>query len=718
MFVLLQLLLACRTSTSDVDKVTVTDEDADGISLEDGDCNDNDATVYPGADEECDGVDNNCDGEIDEGLLTDFYEDVDGDGFGMDSSLLAACEVPDGYVEVMGDCDDADATVNPDATEECDDIDNNCNGLIDDADPAVVGTNTLYLDYDGDGYGNAEFVGAFCGQPEQYVENDLDCDDLNALISPEGVEVCDEVDNNCDGLIDDADIAIQYTEEDNWYADLDMDGYGDATNFTQSCVVPPGSADNNEDCDDNNSDINPSMDELCDTIDNDCDALVDDADSGVVFGPTDLWYVDADNDGYGNANISTSACVQPSGFVADGSDCDDLNSLNNPMGTEVCDGVDNNCDTLVDDADSGVVFGPTDLWYIDSDADGFGSANTTSESCLQPVGYVDNIDDCDDSDAGTSPLTQWYADMDMDGFGDVNDVLTSCEQPMGYILDDQDCDDTSDQSNPVMAEMCGNGVDNNCDGDLSAATCDTAQTLGMWASFEANGDEESFFGKQVRPTGNVVSGVSNTIAISANRANSNGFVDNGAVYFYDASNMVGGTVATTDAVASIHGSVADDIFGTIVAAIDPALGASSSDVNGDGIADIAISATLSDTNGNKSGSVYIFHGGFSGALDAETDADAILIGEGANDQAGLDLSFIDANADGNADLLIGAPNNSTVASLAGAAYLVYGPISSGTIDSQAAVSFYGDSASDYAGSAVLNTGDINGDGLDDFAIAA
>ena len=715
MFLMLQLLLACKTDTTD-EKVVITDVDADGVSLEEGDCDDADASVYPGADELCDGIDNNCDGETDEGLLSDYYPDADGDGFGLEAAAESACAAPEGYVATAGDCDDADAAVNPDAAEVCDDIDNNCNALIDDADPLVTGPNEYYLDYDGDGYGNADFIGMFCGQPEDYVESAGDCDDLNAAINPDAAEVCDGVDNNCDTLVDDADTAIQYSPEDEWYADVDMDGYGDSAAVTQACTAPEGSVDNSEDCDDSNSAINPSVDEVCDGVDNDCDSLIDDADTVVVYTSDDFWYVDADTDGYGNANISIEACDQPSGFVEDNTDCDDVNALNNPMGTEVCDGIDNNCDTLVDDADPTVVFDGDDVWYADTDTDGYGDANSILESCVQPTGYVDNTDDCDDTDANTNPATEWYADVDLDGFGDAGDAQVSCTQPSGYVLDDQDCDDADAQSNPIMAEICGDGVDNNCDGDTTAATCDVTQTLADWAVFSASGDDASFFGRQVRAGGSVISG-GDSVVVSANRADTNGFNDNGAVYFYDITQL-SGTGDPSTATASIHGSVAGDMFGTIVAGMDPLVGVSSADVNGDGVADLAVSATQADINGNKSGSVYIFHGGFTGDLDADTQADAILLGETNANQAGFDMSFIDANGDGNTDLLVGAPYNSTSANFGGAAYLVHGPMTSGNLDTQAAAVFYGTNASDYAGLALVNAGDMDGDGLDDFAISS
>ena len=106
------------------------DADGDGFSeLED--CNDDDAAIYPGADEVCDGVDNNCDDEIDEASATDagtWYADADGDGYGSSSSTSESCMPYDGYVADSTDCNDGDSSVNPGATEECDSIDHDCDG--------------------------------------------------------------------------------------------------------------------------------------------------------------------------------------------------------------------------------------------------------------------------------------------------------------------------------------------------------------------------------------------------------------------------------------------------------------------------------------------------------------------------------------------------------------------------------------------------------------
>src|SRR3989344_4958983 len=171
-----------------------------------------------------------------------FYRDFDGDGYGHQDSLIELCSSssspPSGYATNNLDFNDNNASINPDAVEICDSIDNNCNGQIDEG-----VKNTYYLDYDGDGYGNPSNSTQACSLPPGYVTNNLDCDDNNNLIHPTAIEICDSIDNNCNGQIDEG---VKNT----YYLDYDGDGYGNSNNTIQACSLPSGYVTNNLDCND------------------------------------------------------------------------------------------------------------------------------------------------------------------------------------------------------------------------------------------------------------------------------------------------------------------------------------------------------------------------------------------------------------------------------------------------------------------------------------
>jgi hypothetical protein len=299
------------------------DLDNDGFSVDDGDCDDNDNTVYPGAPELCDGKDNDCDGQTDEGVKVTFYKDNDGDGHGSaGSGTILACTPPAGYVSNSNDCNDNDNTVHPGAMEICDGKDNDCDGQTDEG---------LSTDGDGDGH----YTLGSCLSPAD------DCNDADNKVYPGAPELCDGKDNDCDGFIDEG---VTTT----FYRDFDGDGYGNAGSGTYvGCSQPAGYVSSNTDCNDNDNSTYPGATEVCDGKDNDCDGSVDE---GVKV----TFYKDNDGDSHGSAGSGAIlACTPPTGYVANNTDCNDNDNTIYAGAPELCDGKDNNCNG-VDDVGEGI----------------------------------------------------------------------------------------------------------------------------------------------------------------------------------------------------------------------------------------------------------------------------------------------------------------------------------------------------------------------------
>ena len=375
---MLYLLLGCGESEKiePVEEVIViADADGDGY-FEDEDCDDNNSSVNADSIEICDGIDNNCDGETDEGVLSIFYVDSDGDGFGNPNINIEECEGSAGFVGNASDCDDSNAESFPGATEICDELDNDCNGEIDDG----IG-QTFYVDSDNDGFGNEPIE--TCQLREGISSLDGDCDDSNPNISPVSEEICDNIDNDCNELIDDTALVT-------FFADNDADGFGDIENTLDACEQPEGYVSNSTDCNDSDSESFLGSIEVCDGADNDCNNIVDDNPINPL-----TWYVDSDGDGYGNPDLSSESCEAPTEFYVDNDlDCDDQRSESSLDGSEVCNGLDDNCDGVIDDESAY----DTTIWFLDSDGDGFGTELVTMNACDQPLGYTGDSSDCNDND--------------------------------------------------------------------------------------------------------------------------------------------------------------------------------------------------------------------------------------------------------------------------------------------------------------------------------
>jgi hypothetical protein len=350
-----------------------------------------------------------------------------------------------------------------------------------------------------------------------------DCDDNDAAVHPDAVEVCDGIDNDCDALIDDADDSVDTSTGVGSYLDADADTYGAGEEIWACEAV---GVDNPDDCDDADALQFPGADEVCNGEDDDCDGVIDEEavdfatfyadadedgygdpavseqacepssgfvdddqdcdDTDALIHPDSVWYADADADGYGDPDRSFTQCEQPSGTVTDATDCDDSDVDAFPGADEYCDGHDDDCDGDIDEDEALDVA----TWYADTDTDGFGDPSSTDIDCDQPSGFVSDATDCDDSDKSTHPdadeycdghdddcdgdvdeddaldAATWYADTDGDGYGDSSSTTLACDRPSGYLADNNDCDDTDADIHPGATELC-NGVDDDCDSSTS-----------------------------------------------------------------------------------------------------------------------------------------------------------------------------------------------------------------------------------------------------------
>ena len=292
---------ACRAPAKD-DQWTVVDTgalatnaDADGDGLTGSDdCDELDPSIYVGAEEVCDGVDNDCDGLIDEGVMQTWYADADADGFGDPTAVVEACEPFGGVSSNASDCDDTDPSIYPGAPEQCNELDDDCDGTVDED-----LYQTFYADSDGDGFGDVSQTVEDCAMPSGYIDNPDDCNDTDAAVHPDALEICNSIDDDCDTLMDDDDPSLDRATASTWYTDADLDGYGDASSTTLACSEPSGAVADDTDCDDTLASVNPGATEACNGIDDDCSGslswLEDDGDSNSLYACEEVVWLRTDS---------------------------------------------------------------------------------------------------------------------------------------------------------------------------------------------------------------------------------------------------------------------------------------------------------------------------------------------------------------------------------------------------------------------------------------
>ena len=408
----------------DLTVVTSTDGDGDGYTLAD-DCDDDNASINPGAAEVCNGADDDCDGDVDEGFAS------------ADCSFV--CEAEGAAWDDDACCGDDPLEGSPFEQEElsCEDgNDNDCDGLIDIEDPDC---ESACADSDGDGF---FAIGPGCPEGD-------DCDDSNATINPGADEICeDDMDNDCDDLVDSDDPECQGD-----CIDSDGDGY-----FSNTPECPSG-----DDCDDSNSSINPGTPEVCNGADDDCDGDTDE--NGTMICDDGLFCNGAETCGgesgcQAGTPVNCSQYSHPEIAQCDHDDnpftwdqsssftsvCDEeMDSCTMSEFTHTCD-IENCGAQCVDEYDCNA----TDCSSRDGCYNGtyreYNPVLSVCEGCVCQAGT------CDD-------YSEVITDLDGDGY----DV--EC---------DNDCDDSDAEMFPGNLEVL-DGKDNDCDGmvDENLTECET-----------------------------------------------------------------------------------------------------------------------------------------------------------------------------------------------------------------------------------------------------
>ncbi|MEL6342951.1 MAG: MopE-related protein [Myxococcota bacterium] len=593
---------------------------------------------------------------------------------------LLGCDAPpppdadrDGF-RVNVDCDDRNPRAYPGAPEYCNDIDDNCDGQVDEED--ALDGDLWFLDADGDGYGDASDVARLCEPGETgRVRDNRDCSDGDPLRAPEQPERCNDLDDDCDGQIDeDATVDLFM-----FFRDQDEDGYGAPRDDIAACDPPAGYVDNDRDCDDRSDRNFPGADEYCDFLDNDCDGEVDEDDAIDAI----VWYVDADRDGYGDPATGELDCASPPNAVSRGEDCDEGDDTIYPGAAEVCgNGVINDCDNLDRDpaeacpldgtvvvTDAMLDLRPTALTTLGASLGGGGDVNgdgvedlliSGENSAGEIVSIVSGVR------TGRVPLSSAFAtisgaggggglaaagDIDGDGYDDI--FVGSLVQASVSLIPGGD---------PIKSAV----------GRVQGANVDLGAVVAAIDDLDGDGGRD--------------------LLVSDPGADSAGVV-------WLMSGDLSGTVGLDDALLEGVGEDADAQAGTSVA--------SAGDVDGDGTPDLVIGAP-----GQGAGGVaYLVSGVTTGALDL-ADADAILFGEDAGDDAGAAVSGGDTDNDGYSDLVVSAPAYDGH----GAVYVTFGPAST-TSSLSDAIRFSGDGSGAQAGAAV-DVADVDGDDQADLLIGA
>jgi len=596
----------------------------------------------------------------------------------------------DGY-DSPEDCNDHDATVNPNVGEICNGVDDDCDGEVDDH--PTDGT-VFHKDADGDGYGDPLITSVACEQPTGWVTNPDDCADDDGGTHPGADELCNGNDDNCDGSIDEDPV-----DAPTWYADADGDGQGDPALSAVACDAPDTYVSNQQDCDDSRSDVFTGAPEHCDGMDEDCNGAID---NDPVDGST--WYADADGDHFGDEHLPQVACEAPLDTIGTGGDCDDQDADAWPGAPELCgDGQVNDCLATPDDA-AATCGGWGDPVSADTAARDLLLASAASGlgATLAGAGDVDGngLDDVligafhDPTGGSQAGQVQLVRSMSTAGGTSVQTVEGAAGDELGSevaALGDVDGDGAAEYL--LAATMSGDRAQGRV--YLMRGGPGVPDLSSARATWEGDGDGEIAGTEALAALGDIDGDHVPDFLVGA-RYGSLGDTYAGQAYVVSGAST--GTHSLADATARLYGTASFGLAGSRVAG--------PGDLDGDGLPDVVM-----DGSGDAA---WILFGPVVGDIDAQADADLRILDSGAltlSDVAGADL-----DGDGHADLVLSSATESTGGDRAGGVFVHLGPWTADVELTAGNLSILGEEADANLGGEVAILEDVDGDGQPDLLV--